>query len=796
VILLWLVAAWLIGIVLAAHATQPPAAWLVIAASGFIGLLITRKVARWRLLFACALTFGLGAARQASTRHTLTVSDLAYYNDRGAADLTGIIVDAPDVRDKTVHLRIQINMIRVGKTPLPIDGLLLVEADRFGSYAYGDIVTLFGQPQTPPTFDSFSYQDYLAQSGIYSFMLLPKITITAHGQGNPLLAAMFDFKARAHDLIGQLLPSPQSALLSGVLLGIRTDLPPDVLNAFNQTGTTRVLVIDGSKMTIIAGLLFVLFGRLRNKRLAALLIIMGLLFYTALVGGSPPVLRAATMAGLSIIAVRLGRQSDGLTALAFAVWLQTALDPLLITDAALLISASSTLGLIVFGEPLTHAVEHALNKLFAAKTVKVILGLLADTVLVSIAVQLPALPIMFLIFGQFSPIGLLVNILLTPAQAPILALGLLSVAAGAILFPVGQIIAWLAALPVSYTLALVRAAAQLPNASLAISATPLEAIGYYVILAGVALLIRMPAVRRKAWLTNARKGGTLRKWITLPTATAVGLGVAALLWAFALAHPDGRLHVWFLSVGAGNAVLIQTPNGAHILIDGGPNPTQLATAIGDRLPFYQRDLDVLIVTQPKISAVAALPPLLAHYTIHTVLTDGQTTNHPAYAALSGALAQAQAQTQTQLIAVTAGYRLQTSDGVTLQFVNPQQAPDPLTKPDDGALTVRLSYHDVSFLLTADLSDSAEQAMIKDGWYIGASVLQLSTHASDAANSDAFLRAVAPQIAVIEAEAGSRTNKPSDAVLKRIGAIPVYRTDEQGTLEFSSDGKTLWVSVSH
>ncbi len=784
--LVWLVTAWLIGIIAASHAAQPSSAWLVIAVTGLVGALIARRSANWRVMFLCVLAFGLGAARQASSQHPITADDLAFYNDRGSASLTGVIVDAPDVRDKSIHLRVQIESIQLGKTSRPLNGLALVEADRLGTFAYGDQLTIRGQPLTPPTFDTFSYSDYLAQSGVYTYFLTPTITVTAHDQGNPLLAALLTLKADAHDVIGRLLPSPQSALLTGILLGIRTDLPTDIRSAFDQTGTTRVLVIDGSKMTIIAGLLFVLFGRLKDKRLSALLIIIGLIAYTLFVGATPPVVRAATMAGLAIIAARIGRQSDGLSSLAFAVWLQTALDPALIADAGLLISAASTLGLILFAEPITQTIERWLEKRFAAATVKTILALLADTVIVSLAVQIPSLPIIFLLFERFSAVGLLVNILISPAQPLILSLGLLSIGAGAILFPVGQVFAWLTAIPLTYTLALVRSAAQLPGASVVVSITPFEVGIYYVILLGVVAFFRRPLEQRTAWLSRARQ--SLIPTLATPTVAALGLGIAGLLWAFALARPDGRLHVWFLGDVGGNAVLIQTPSGAHVLIDGGQNPTQLSAAVGDRLPFYQRDLDALIITQPKASGITALPTLLTRYTPHSVLSSGQTATVPAYDVLSGALNASGA----PLINVAAGYKLQINDGVQIEVINPLQPPEDTAKPDDAALVLRLTYRNVSFLLTPDLSADAEQAMITGGQYLGANVLQLPTHADDAANSDAFLKTVGAQVAVIEASAGSRTGQPAETVIKRLGSTPIYRTDQQGTLEFTSDGSALWV----
>ncbi|MHB8626386.1 MAG: ComEC/Rec2 family competence protein [Aggregatilineales bacterium] len=608
------------------------------------------------------------------------------------------------------------------------------------------------------------------------------MTVTAHDQGNPISTALVSFKAHARDLFNQWLPSPQSALLTGIVLGIRTDLPTDVRNAFDQVNATRVLVIDGAKMAILIGLLTALLGKLRQKWLSAVLILGGVTVYTLFVGAQPPVVRAAIMGSLAIIAQRLGRESDGLSGLAFAIWLQTALDPAVINDAAFWISATSTLGLVVMAGPAQRRVDALLSRWFSRATVRFFGAVLIESFLVTLVVYVAALPVMLFVFGRFSPIGTLVNLLITPAQAPILALGLPAIALGSLIAPIGQILAWIASLPVSYTLSMVRAAAQMPNAALSVSITPVMVGAYYAIGFGLWLAAQRPAQMRIGWWTSARR------LLTTPMVAAFGLSLAALLWALALARPDGRLHIWFLDV-ADSAVLIQTPGGAHILIDGGTAPNRLIGAIGDRLPFAVRSLDVLIVTEPKSSLISALPPTLVRYPVGVALTNGQ----PSAAAEAQALDTALITAQTRTIAVTAGYRLQTGDGVELDVLSPTVVPDAKAKPEDGALAVRLVYGNVSFMLTSDLTALTETTLIHDQ-YLAASVLELPSHGSDAANADNFLKAVAPQVAVIEVTTGVRAGQPADATLKRLGTIPIYRTDQSGTLTFVSDGQALWVST--
>jgi competence protein ComEC len=786
--LVYMVIAWSAGIVFASAAGTIGLAGPGLAVAGIILAALARRDMLWRQIGLCTLAAGLGAWRFDAVQPHFTDADLATYNDQGFAEMIGVVTAEPDVRDNDVQLRVEMQSIQPDQQPKrEVHGLALVYADRFSGFTYGDRLRIRGTPTTPPTFDTFSYRDYLARGGVYTLVRYGQITLLEHDQGSPILAALFDIKERSHQLITRLLPSPQSALLTGILLGNDNDIPPEVASAFNQTGTTHIIAISGSNITIIAGLLFVLFGRLKSKWLGAFAMLVGIGVYTIFVGATASVVRAAIMGSLAILALRFGRRSDGLTALAASVWFMTMLNPATLFDVGLILSCAATLGLVLYTQPLTRLVERIASRLFAADTARQVTAAASDAVLITFAAQITTLPVIFLVFGRFSAISFLVNMLVIPAQAPIMSLGILSVVIGAIWLPLGQLLAWLVNIPVAYTLAVIRAAAQLPGASVPITLEPTVFVGYYVVLFGATAVLARPPDERQAWLAR------LRQAAMTPAVGILGLALAVLLWATALSRPDGRLHVWFLAVGQGNAVLIQTPRGAHLLVDGGENPTQLRTAIGDRLPFYQRDLDALFVTQPKPGTIAALPPLFDRYNVRTVISSGLAGKDETYRALLDKIGSSGAQT----IVATTGYRLQTDDGVTIDVLNPPGKPGPTDNPDDAALVLRLTYGDATFLLTSELSPQRVESLLASRQYLRAAVLLLPSNGREKPNTDAWLAAIGPQVAVVEAEAGSRTALPAPHVLDYLGAkqIPVYRTDMQGTIEIASDGQQLWISTA-
>ena len=101
--LAFLVAAWVLGSVVATHAVQQSTVWLIVGAIGLIAAVAARRSIRWRWLFSGLLAFGLGAARMAATQQPLTTSDLAYYNDQGTFDMSGVVIDLRDVRDTAIR---------------------------------------------------------------------------------------------------------------------------------------------------------------------------------------------------------------------------------------------------------------------------------------------------------------------------------------------------------------------------------------------------------------------------------------------------------------------------------------------------------------------------------------------------------------------------------------------------------------------------------------------------------------------------------------------------------------------
>lgn len=786
--IIYLTLAWSCGLILGATSIlHAPAPLLYLASlTSLILAIILRKKPSSRLILSCIALATLGILRMTTLTAPPGPQALYHLNGQGWKIVEGVIVAEPDVRDDHVNLRVRAETLHRFEQHTPLTGIILVQAPRYGGYAYGDRITAAGLTLTPPEFDDFSYREYLARRGILTWMPNAEIELLGSGYGNPIFAALLRLKNRAHTTITDAIPEPQASLLAGILLGIETGISPEVRDAFNATGTSHVIAISGFNMTLIAGLLSRLLSTIwpRHKRLTAGISIAAIGIYTVFVGANAAVVRAAIMSALLVIAPLFNRKTYVPASLASAALIMSAHDPFVLWDVGFQLSFAAVLGLALLVEPLERIFRRGLSRFFRTNTTEKLLRLLSEPLIVTLAAQITTTPLIALYFGRFSLNSLIVNFLILPVQTPILMLGgsatLLSLALPAI----GQPIFWGAWVFLTWTTEVVRLFARLPGATV-----PMAVNGGIVAMFYAALVtVTMLNGTRPGWFKTLRGLGSQRTARLTLSATG-SLAVIVLIMA-TVALPDGQLHVHFLDTGNSNAVLIETPQGLHILVDGGQYPTRLLTALGDLLPFWQRDIEVLILTQPKNAQVAALPAVLERYHIGQALTNGQ----PATAEDAQLLMERLVAEGVTTQAVFAGYTLETTDGVMVEVLHPAHEPEDGTHPNDAGLVLRLTYGEASFLLTPDFSPGAEATLLASGQWLHGAVLQLPNHGSDRVASQAFIQAVSPQAAVVQVATGNYQGYPAQDVIDRLDGIPLYRTDLQGRITITSNGTTIEIAT--
>ncbi|HTX91925.1 MAG TPA: ComEC/Rec2 family competence protein [Anaerolineales bacterium] len=778
--LLWLSLAFLAGILLARQVHISTLIWLCLAAAGLLLallirlLLVPRELRLFSLqpsvafLASLALAvFFLGAARYQVTVPRVDAHHIAWYSDRDYEVLvTGTVADPPDERDTYTNLRVDVSAVNTGDQTLGVHGLILARLAPGGNWQYGDVVRLRGHLKTPPSNEEFSYQDYLARQGILSYMPDAEATRLPFTAGNPVLRLVYTFKDFAVQRIYQIFPDPEASLLAGILLGNDNGMPADLQQAYKNTGTAHIIAISGFNIAIIAGLFVALFSRLLGRRRGAVAAVAGIVLYTVLVGASASVVRAAIMGGLGIFARQVGRRQHGLVALSSTAAVMALVNPYVPWDVGFQLSFGATLGLILYAQSFQDGFEGLLARRLPAETARKIAAPVSEFFLFTLAAQLTTLPIMAYQFQRISLIAVLANPFVLPVQPAVMILAGLALLLGLVYLPLGQLVGWIAWPFAAYTDRAVEFFNRFPNGVIVLGDFSfLFVVLFYAIL----FLLTFPGPRLKR---------TLRPILT-PTVILAALGIATyLVWAAAFDAPDGRLHLTFLDVGSADAVLIQTPQGRTILVDGGESPSLLTPAIGRRLSPFARSLDWLVVASTQEGEVAALPRLLERYPVSNVLWSG--TVDASYSAETlNALLTAGGLPITQAFP---GMKLDLGDGATLNVL--------ATNPRGAVLLVEWKSFR-TFLPVGVNFDSING--LDNGKAVGpVTALLLADSGYGPSNPLEWLANLHPQLAILSVAAGDPNGMPDTSVVAALKDVTLLRTDRNGWIEITTDGTQMWV----
>lgn len=659
-----------------------------------------------------------------------------------------------------------------------------------------DTVVFEGLLERAPSDGAFG--DYLARSGI-TFTARPASVAVVNGDGGPL-AGLEQLRRAGAGALSVALPEPQAGLASAMAIGLRDQLAKDVSDDFRTAGLSHVVAISGWHIALLAGLVSGLFGWLSRRR-RSLLVLLAVCAYAVLAGASPSVLRAAVMVSVAILARESGRRGSAVAALSLTVVAMLLVEPTTIGEVGFQLSATATAGLLAWAGPLRRWLGGHLPAQLP--------GWLLETVAVSLAAQAATMPLVLLTFGRLSLVAPLANLLVAPVVAPAMLLIALALACGVAVAALGvpallcAPITLIASLGIGSMIAIAHAAASLPLASITLPA-PLDLAG----AAASAMVLATVVLRRHG--SRSRVGApaaavpgvqhsrrpVLLSAHRLAFGASVG-GLCVLLAVVGGARPDGRLHIDVLDVGQGDAILVEGPGGGRMLVDTGPDPDRLITLLDERIPAWDRRIDVVVISHPHEDHIAGLTLLLERYRVGEVDESGMIGPGPGYAASRPALADAGVPTRQ----LAAGDTLWL-DGARLDVDWPLPGGVPLHPANGGkainnvSIVLDMHYGARRALLTGDVEEEIDPQLlargIADPGGQRLDVLKVAHHGSATATTAAFLAALRPRIAVISVGWGNVYGHPAASTLARLrdSGAQLFRTDLDGTVEISTDGSDL------
>ena len=652
--------AWVGGLIIGLEAEAPVSALLLLSVAALaLGLLLRmRGVSVWAPLLAAAVLMGVLRVEVPQGPEPLGPSPIPR-----PVTVRGLVVSDPELSGPGVEFVISIDAVDRGKGWEDGAGRAKVLArppfelvrDREGPYfRYGDRLELAGTLEEPPFLGDFDYRTYLANQGIHSVLRFPAVRLIDEGEGNPGLRHIYDLRHKLSGSLDEGLPEPQASLAQALLLGLRGRLPEDVKEDFRSIGTSHLLAISGLHVGIVlAAVLGASAWLLGRRRQVYLLLPFGAIWVYALLSGfSASVERAAIMGSVYLLALALGRPKGILPALALAAGVMAGVEPQALKDVSFQLSFTALAGIAL----LTTSDLPAWSRVADLPTGrlvwwKTLLGAVLVMAAVSAAATVATLPLVAFNFHRIPTLGIPATILALPAM-PVLLLTTVAASLGGLVHPVaGQVLGWLAWFPLEYVIRLVQLFSQVPGSTISVPSFSGGLVWAYY--AGLALLLLLPRGLRtlgaipslgaetwpetwpETWKEMAASLARPPARERPPPAALMVVGVclavlAGFLWFYAVTGPDGKLHVHFLDVGQGDSTFIVTPEGRQVLIDGGPGPMSAVRAVGDRMPFWDRDLDLIVLTHPDEDHFRGLAEVLDRYQVDAVVEAGGFSENPLY----------------------------------------------------------------------------------------------------------------------------------------------------------------------
>lgn len=792
-----------------------PAAGLAV----LCGLILRKRLQIVYVFMLAALLVGVGWG--AVSPVSKPPDGLQNLTQLDSVQITGTIEDYPEPRGVLTRFRFAVHGYRSGESWVESDGALLVmakpsarmiESRESPFFRYGDSLLLTGALADPPVFEGFDWRERLAREGVHYVMLRPEVELIGSGEASAALQLLYRFRAEMAESLGRALAEPHASLAQALLLGIRSGLPSELRDDLAQTGTTHLVAISGLHVGILVGLVSIGSAAVLGRR-RQLYIIVPLLFvwaYALLTGFSPPVARAAIMASLYLWAIFLGRQRSGLTALSAAAAAMVVIDPNLLAELSFQLSFLAMAGLLLLGPWFRAAGLRLVARVWAPEGVMGgAVKFFVEATAISLAAILATLPVVAINFHFLSPVGLPATLLVLPILPPALVSTFAVGVGGMISDAAGQVLSWSAWPWLTWMTGVIDAFARVPG--LTVDAGPIApylSLVYYAFWLGLLRLARrrwpkallrsdLPEFPAFRTLPKPRPSALLQPgWALL---LAVSFAIGAVITAGA-ASSEERLRITALNVGQGDSFLIQAPGPVTILVDGGPDPNTLVLELGQRLPQWQRGIDLVVLTHPDADHLSGLMGLVGRYEVGRVIqcgnncvTSGNEADYLAWEALLNRM-------EVSPLEAEAGTRVTFGNSIVLHVLHPPRQPLIGTgaHANNNSVVLRLEYGNISFLFTGDIEAFAEAFLLRQGLLLDSTVMTTPHHGSKSSSTPEFIATINPSLVLISSGADNRYGHPHPETMatlsKHLSPESILNTAEVGAIEVETNGSELWVST--
>lgn len=712
-----------------------------------------------------------------------------YKNIGENLEIVGTVISNPIDKEYKNQYTLKVEKIDENKKYQNTNLQLNVKKEK-ENLSYGDKIIVkgnFEEASTARNEGGFNYKQYLKTKKIYGIVTVDKKDVKVVNKNNTNIIELLANKVRnsMKGKIEQNLTDATSGLLSGMLIGDKSNLPKEIQEDFRNSSLSHILAISGMHVSYVMLGITVLISKMKfSKKISKMITIVILLFFIILTGKTASVERACFMSVYAILASLLHKRANVLASISISILIILIINPYSILDIGLQLSYGGTLGIVLIYSILKKCKKSKKEKAKENKFQKLIQKIkekILDIIRITVSANLVIFPIILYQYNTMSFTFIISNLLISSIIGIIIILGFISVFTSYVFMPLAKIMFFLTQILLNILAQTAHLCAKIPFSKVYFPTPKI-----YVIIIYYLFLIYIILAKRN--IISVKKISKKIFIIFIIIVIILNLIVKVIPKEFTIS---------FIDVGQGDSMLISTPRGKRILVDGGGTRDSENFDVGRQtlIPYLLNKgitkLDYIVISHFDSDHATGVAQILGKIDVSSIILTRQLEENDIYRHILSIAKEK----KIKLIYVKEGDVLKIG-GIKISIIHPENKLMINNPMNNNSIVCKVEYNSFSMLLTGDIEMEAEELILRKNINLKADVLKVAHHGSKTSTTGEFLKAINPKVALIGVGKNNNFGHPSNEVIQRLkeNGTRIYRTDENGEISITVNKKGRIIKI--